>query len=125
MKNTSNEQKDSLIENVKVRFTAKEKPMLKQIAADAGLTMSELIRATIFSEKKLVFLVQGADIAAALFQIRKDLEQLCRESVIPASEISRLETAMNEVATLLRAVAAQITDIHDLDGAEVDDDETN
>ena len=125
MKKISNEKTDNLTEDVKVRLTAKEKPMLKQIAADAGLTMSELIRTTIFSEKKLVFLVQGADIAAAMFQIRKDLEQLCRESVIPASEINRLEEAMNEVAAQLRAVATQITDIHDLDGAEVDDDETN
>ena len=123
MKNTSNEQKDSLIENVKVRFTAKEKPMLKQIAADAGLTMSELIRAAIFSQKKLVFWVQGADIAAAMFQVRKDMEQLCSEAVIPASEISRLETAMNEVATLLRIVAEQLTDIHELSKEKEEDDE--
>lgn len=123
MKNTSNEQKDSLIENVKVRFTAKEKPMLKQIAADAGLTMSELIRATIFSEKKLVFLVQGADIAAALFQIRKDFEQLCNESIIPASELNRLETALNEVSVQLRAVAEQLTDIHELSKEKENDDE--
>ena len=123
MKKLSNEKTDNLTEDVKVRLTAKEKPMLKQIAADAGLTMSELIRTTIFSEKKLVFLVQGADIAAAMFQIRKDLEQLCRESVIPASEISRLETAMNEVATLLRTVAEQLTDIHELSKEKEEDDE--
>lgn len=123
MTKLSNEEKDSLTENVKVRFSAKEKTMLKQSAADAGLTMSELIRAAIFSQQKLVFLVQGADIAAAMFQIRKDLEQLCSEAVIPASEISRLETAMNEVGALLRAVAEQLTDIHELNKEKEDDDE--
>ena len=58
-----------------------------------------------------------------MFQIRKDMEQLCSEAVIPASEISRLETAMNEVATLLRTVAEQLTDIHELSKEKEEDDE--
>lgn len=115
--------KDNLTAEVKIRLTADEKSKLKQLAEDAKITVSEMIRATIFSEKRLVFLVQGADIAAALFQIRKDLEQLCSESVIPASEINRLETALNEVSVQLRAVAKQITDIHDIEGDEVNENE--
>lgn len=106
--------KDNLTAEVKIRLTADEKSNLKRIADNANLTMSEMIRATIFSEKKLVFLVQGADIAAAMFQIRKDMEQLCSEAVIPASEINRLETALNEVSEQLRTVAEQLTDIHEL-----------
>ena len=115
--------KPTLSAEIKLRLAPHEKEQLKQLAEDAGLAMSEFVRSVIFSEKKLVFLVQGADIAAAMFQIRKDMDQLCIESVVHPDESSRLETALNEVSTQLRAVAEQITDVHDLDGTEEDNDE--
>ena len=107
--------KDNLTAEVKIRLTADEKSRLKQLADDAELTMSEMIRATIFSQKKLVFLVQGADIAAAMFQIRKELEQLYSESVIPASEIDRLQNAIESVGIELHAIRKRLSDLHDED----------
>ena len=112
--------KDNLTAEVKIRLTADEKNKLRQLADDAELTMSEMIRATIFSEEKLVFLVQGADIAAAMFQIRKDLDALRREGVIPASEIDRLQNAIDNVGTKLHAIRERLSDLHDED-KEADD----
>lgn len=111
--------------SVRVRLTSEEKAQLEQLAQNTGLDMSKLIRSAVFSKQKLVFLVKGKEIAASLFQIHKDLEQLCSESVIPASEIGRLEAAMNEVAAQLRAVAEQLTDIHELADDEEGNDETS
>lgn len=107
--------KDNCTAEVKIRLTADEKSKLKQLADDAELTMSEMIRATIFSEEKLVFLVQGADIAAAMFQIRKDLDALRREGVIPASEIDRLQNAIDDVGTKLHAIRERLSDLQDGD----------
>ncbi len=47
--------KDNLTAEVKIRLSADEKSRLKQLADDAELTMSEMIRATIFSQKKWYF----------------------------------------------------------------------
>lgn len=112
--------KENLTAEIKLRLTAEEKAKLKQLADDGGLTMSEMVRAVIFSEEKVVFLVEGAKIASELFRIRTDLDALRQENIIPASEIGRLEAAMNDVGTQLSALTEQLSDVH-TDNEEADD----
>ena len=107
--------KDNFKAEVKVRLTSDEKSKLKMLSDDAGLTMSELIRSVIFCEQKLVFLVEGAEIAASMFQIRTQMEALRSEGVIPASEIDRLQNAIESVGTELHAIRKRLSDLHDED----------
>ena len=107
--------KQTLTAEIKLRLAPDEKERLKQIADDAGLTMSELVRSVIFSERKVVFLVKGAEIAASMFHIRTDLDALRREGVIPASEIDRLQNAIESVGTELHAIRERLSDLHDND----------
>ena len=107
--------KDNLDKEVKLRLATAEKEKLKQFADEAGVSMSEIVRAATFSDKKLVFLVEGAEIAASLFQIRTDLDALRREGVIPASEIDRLQNAIESVGTELHAIRERLSDLHDND----------
>ena len=108
-------QKNNLEKEVKLRLATAEKEKLKQLADEAGVSMSEIMRAATFSEKKLVFLVEGAEIAASMFQIRTQMEALRREGVIPASEIDRLQKAIESVGTELRAIRERLSDLHDND----------
>ena len=114
--------KNTLTAEIKLRLAPDEKEQLKQLAEDAGLTMSEFVRSVIFCEKKLVFLVEGAKIASELFRIRTDLDALRQENIIPASEVGRLEAAMNDVGTQLSALMEQLSDVH-TDNREVDNDD--
>lgn len=107
--------KYNLDKEVNLRLATAEKEKLKQLADEAGVSMSEFVRATTFSAKKLVFLVEGAEIAASLFQIRTDLDALRREDVIPASEIDRLQNAIEGVGTELHAIRERLSDLHDED----------
>ena len=115
-------QKNNLDKEVKLRLATEEKDKLKQLADDAGVSMSAVIRSAIFSDKKLVFLVEGAEIAGALFQIRTDLDALRREGVIPASEIDRLQIAIERLGTELHAISERLSDLHDEDEEAINGD---
>lgn len=104
--------KDNLTADIKVRLAVEEKELLKKQADDTGVSMSDIVRSALFCEEKLVFLVEGAEIAASLFQIRTGLEVLRSESVIPASEIDRLESALNDVGTQIFALTERLSDVH-------------
>ena len=114
--------KDNLDKEVKLRLATAEKEKLKQFAEKAGVSMSEIVRAATFSEKKVVFLVEGAEIAASMFQIRTQMEALCREGVIPASEIDRLQNALEGLGTELHAIRERLSDLHDEDEAVINGD---
>ena len=114
--------KTTLTAEVKVRLTADEKALLKRQSDDTGVGMSDIVRSALFYEKKLVFLVEGRKIASELFRIRTDLDALRQENIIPASEIGRLEAAMNDVGTQLSALTEQLSDVH-TNNVEADNDD--
>ena len=114
--------KDNLDKEVKLRLATAEKEKLKQFAEKAGVSMSEIVRVATFSEKKVVFLVEGAEIAASMFQIRTQMEALRREGVIPASEIDRLQNAIEGLGTELHAIRERLSDLHNEDEAVINGD---
>lgn len=113
--------KINLTSEVKVRLTDDEKKRLKQLADEAEISMSDLIRSVLFIDKKLVFLVEGSVIAQSLFDIRKSLEILRREDVIPAREIEKLQVQIHNVDTQLYALSERLSNIHAESGEEGED----
>ena len=61
---------DKMTAEVKIRLCPDEKDLLKKSAEEVGLSMSDYIRGIIFSDKKLVLLTEGSEIAKLLFLIR-------------------------------------------------------
>lgn len=107
---------------IKLRCNDAEKASLKKNADEAGLSMSDYIRALIFTEDKVFFLSGGAEIAKALFLIHTDLEYFRNNGGIPNESVRAITAALNDVSTKLNAVSAKLTDIR-AESEEEDDDE--
>lgn len=110
-----------LLDTVKIRISSEEKALLKQHAKEIGLTMSDLIRAVLFSQKKLVFLTQGAEIAKGLFQIHTDLERLDHCGGCSAEALSALTGTMKSVTDAVQELIEKLSDIQ-ADDEEADTD---
>ena len=104
---------------IKLRCSDTEKASLKKSADEANLSMSDYIRSLIFTEDKLVFLSEGAEIAKALFLIYTDFEYFRNNGGIPDESVRAITAALNDVSAQLNAVSVKLTDIH----KEDDDDE--
>lgn len=106
------DKEEKMSAEIKVRLYNEEKELLKKSAADVGLNMSNYIRSIIFSNKKLVLLTEGSEIAKALFLIHTDLEYFRNNGGIPKESAEAITAALNDVSTQLNAVSAKLTDIH-------------
>lgn len=99
---------------VKVRLCSEEKETLKKSAEEVGLSMSDYIRSIIFSDKKLILLTEGAEIAKLLFLIRTNAEILniaaeIAETVYPdylSVTTLHLDTKVRHTHTLLDSINA-------------------
>ena len=116
------DKEEKMSAEIKVRLYNEEKELLKKSAADVGLNMSNYIRSIIFSNKKLVLLTEGSEIAKALFLIHTDLEYFCNNGGFPEESIRAIIAALNDVSTQLNTVSSKLTDIR-TDIEEVDLDE--
>lgn len=97
---------------VKIRLFPDEKNLLKKSAEEAGLSMSDYIRSIIFSDKKLILLTEGAEIAKLLFLIRTDLEHFRKCESFPQEAVKPLTDSLNDVSTSLFTLAEKLSDIH-------------
>ena len=97
---------------IKVRLYLEEKGLLKKSADEVGLSMSDYIRSIIFSDKKLILLTEGAEIAKSLFLIRTDLEHFRKCESFPQEAIKPLMEALNDVSQKLYALTEKVSDIH-------------
>ncbi len=103
---------DKMTAEVKVRLCSDEKETLKKSAEEVGLSMSDYIRSIIFSDKKLVLLTEGAEIAKLLFLIRTDLEHFRKCESFPREAVKPLMGALNDVYTKLYDLTEKLSDIH-------------
>lgn len=97
---------------VKVRLCSDEKETLKKSAEEVGLSMSDYIRSILFSNKKLVLLTEGSEIAKSLFLIRTDLEHFRKCESFPQEAIQPLMEALNDISQKLYELTEKVTDIH-------------
>lgn len=97
---------------VKVRLCSGEKETLKKSAEDVGLSMSDYIRSILFSNKKLILLTEGSEIAKSLFLIRTDLEHFRKCESFPQEAVKPLMEALNDVSQKLYELTEKVTDIH-------------
>lgn len=97
---------------VKVRLCSEEKETLKRSAEEVGLSMSDYIRGIIFSDKKLILLTEGSEIAKLLFLIRTDLEHFRKCESFPQEAVKPLMDSLNDVSTSLFALSEKLSDIH-------------
>jgi len=104
---------------VKVRLYLEEKGLLKKSSEEVGLSMSDYIRSIIFSDKKLVLLTEGSEIAKSLFLIRTDLEHFRKCESFPQEAVEPLMGTLNDVYTKLYELTEKLSDIHaDEEGCE-------
>lgn len=97
---------------VKVRLYSEEKETLKKSAEEVGLSMSDYIRSIIFSDKKMILLTEGSEIAKLLFLIRTDLEHFRKCESFPQEAVKPLTDSLNDVSTSLFTLAEKLSDIH-------------
>lgn len=97
---------------VKIRLCSEEKETLKKSAEEVGLSMSDYIRRIIFSDKKLILLTEGAEIAKLLFLIRTDLEHFRKCESFPQEAVKPLMDALNDVSKSLFVLSEKLSDIH-------------
>lgn len=97
---------------VKVRLKSDEKNMLKATADEAGISVSDYVRNIIFSDKKLVLLTEGSEIAKSLFLIHSDLEYLRNSGGIPEQSAEAITGALNNVSERLCELTEKLSDIH-------------
>jgi hypothetical protein len=98
---------------IKIRITSQEKDMLNRIAKDAGLSMSDLIRNTVFGSNKLVCLTEGASIAASIYVIRRDIEHFKMNGALPDLAVKPLLEAVDELSHRIFILSEKLTDIHE------------
>lgn len=104
--------KNTMNAEMKIRCYLEEKGLLKKKADEAGLSMSDYIRSIIFSNKKLVLLTEGSDIAKSLFLIHSDLEYFRGTGSIPEQSAEAITGALNDVSTQLYELTEKLSDIH-------------
>lgn len=97
---------------VKVRLCSDEKETLKKSAEEVALSMSDYIRSIIFSNKKLVLLTEGSEIAKSLFLIHSDLEYFRNSGGIPDQSAEAITGALNNVSKKLYELTEKLSDIH-------------
>ena len=97
---------------VKIRLCPDEKDLLKKSAEEVGLSMSDYIRSIIFSDKKLILLAEGSEIAKLLFLIRTDLEHFRKCESFPQEAVKPLMDALNDVSKNLFVLSEKLSDIH-------------
>lgn len=97
---------------VKIRLCSEEKETLKKSAEEVALSMSDYIRSIIFSNKKLVLLTEGSEIAKSLFLIRSDLEYFRSNGSIPKESVEAITSALNDVSARLYELTEKLSDIH-------------
>lgn len=97
---------------VKVRLYLEEKRLLKKSADEVGLSMGDYIRSIIFSDKKLILLTEGSEMAKLLFLIRTDLEHFRKCESFPQEAIKPLMDSLNDVSTSLFTLSEKLSDIH-------------
>jgi len=110
---------DKMTAEVKIRLCPDEKDLLKKSTEEVGLSMSDYIRGIIFSDKKLVLLTEGSEIAKLLFLIRTDLEYFRKCKSFPQEAVKPLMDSLNDISTSLFALTEKLSDIHS-DEKEVD-----
>ena len=97
---------------VKIRLCSEEKETLKKSAEEVGLSMSDYIRRILFSDKKLILLTEGAEIAKLLFLIRTDLEHFRKCESFPQEAVKPLTDSLNDVSKNLFVLSEKLSDIH-------------
>lgn len=102
----------TLTSEVKIRLCPNEKDLLKKSAEEVELSMSDYIRSIIFSDKKLVLLTEGAEIAKLLFLIRSDLEHFRKCNSFPQEAVKPLMDALNDVSKNLFVLSEKLSNIH-------------
>lgn len=103
---------EKMTAEVKIRLFPVEKDLLKKSAGDVGLGMSDYIRSIIFSNKKLILLTEGAEIAKSLFLIHTDLEHFLKCNSFPQEAVDPLMEALNDVSQKLYELTEKLSDIH-------------
>lgn len=74
--------------------------------------MSDYIRSILFSNKKLILLTEGSEIAKSLFLIRTDLEHFRKCESFPQGAVKPLMEALNDVSQKLYELTEKVPDIH-------------
>lgn len=103
-----------MAKNNKNGFRDKGLPLLggkrdtEKSADEVGLSMSDYIRSIIFSDKKLILLTEGSEIAKLLFLIRTDLEHFRKCESFPQEAVKPLTDSLNDVSTSLFALSGEI-----------------
>lgn len=113
---------EKMSSEVKIRLCPDEKDLLKKSSEEIGLSMSDYIRSIVFSDKKLVLLTEGSEIAKSLFLIHSDLEYFRSSGGIPDQSAEAITGALNNVSTQLYELTEKLSDIH-ADNEEGDDSE--
>lgn len=103
---------EKMTAEVKIRLCPDEKDLLKKISEEVGLNMSDYIRSIIFSNKKLVLLTEGSEIAKSLFLIHSDLEYFRSNGGIPEQSVEAITRALNDVSAKLHELTEKLSDIH-------------
>lgn len=97
---------------VKIRLCPDEKDLLKKSAEEVWLSMSDYIRSIIFSDKKLVLLTEGSEIAKLLFFIHTDLQHFRKCESFPQEAVKPLIDSLNDISKNLFALTEKLSDIH-------------
>ena len=104
--------KNTMNSEIKVRCYLEEKELLKKMADEAGLSMSDYVRSLIFGNEKIVLISEGSEITKSLYLIRTDLKYFHNNGCIPEESVRAIIDALDDVSTQLYAISKNLIDIH-------------
>ena len=106
---------------LKCRVTAEEKTQFTQKATAIGATESDLVRALLFSDDKLIVLGGGCEIAARLYALNTRFEAARQAGSLSAEDTAGLRKELGRIAAQLCEIEQYTADLSSKD--EEDEDE--
>ena len=96
---------------LQIKLKDSEKAQIKEMADNSNLSMTDLIKTTLFSEK-VIFLDKGGSIAAALTGIQIELQKALRGKELTSELEVKLLNVLEVVLDKFSLITEQLTDIH-------------
>lgn len=96
---------------LKCRVTSDEKADFEHKAAEIGANSSELARAMLFSDDKLIVLSGGSEIVSQLYRLNTQLESACKAGRLSAETLVDIKREIGKMASALCDIAQHTADL--------------
>lgn len=100
---------------IEIRLSEPEKMKVEESAKCYGMNVSDFVRTLALSDKKILVLASGSEIARSLVQIHIELQNAQKNGVLSNKYTLSLLQSMEELIEAFNAVSEQLTDIRSND----------